>query len=381
MADPHAPLLALVLTGGGARAAYQVGFLRFLARVCPDLDIPILTGVSAGAINAAHLASHRGNLAEAVRDLEAIWRQISPAAVFRSDSWTLSRNLLGWMESFLTGGKRAKAAHRGFMDTSPLEAFLTSHLDNRNGVLLGVQEKIDDGRLKALGITTTDYGTGQAVTWVQGRQIDAWRRPHRRSRETELTTQHVLASAALPLLFPAVSLEGSWHGDGGLRLTAPLSPAMHLGAERILAVSNRYRRSQSEADESVIHGYPPAAQIIGTMMNAMFLDMLDFDAANMERFNGLIAQLPSSERDGLKPVQTMVLRPSADLGRLSAQFEKQLPRSLRFFTRGFGTRETDAPDSLSLLMFQPDYIEHLMQLGERDAKAQADTLSSFLKGQ
>ena len=191
----------------------------------------------------------------------------------------------------------------------------------------------------------------------------------------------MLASAALPLRFPAVSLEGSWHGDGGLRLTAPLSPAMRLGAERILAVSNRYRRSQSEADESVIHGYPPAAQIIGTMLNAMFLDMLDFDAANMERFNGLIAQLPSSERDGLKPVQTMVLRPSADLGRLSAQFEKQLPRSLRFFTRGFGTRETDAPDSLSLLMFQPDYIDHLMQLGERDAKAQADTLSSFLKGQ
>jgi NTE family protein len=370
--------LALVLTGGGARAAYQVGFLRFLATRFPNLDIPILTGVSAGAINAAHLAAHQGTFQESVEDLVALWQSITPEIIFRTDGWSLFKSLVRWSGRLVSGGAHTTPTPRGFVDTDPLARLLLEKLPNKDGLLTGLQEKIAAGRLKAVGITTTDYGTGQSVTWIEGRDVTPWVRPHRRSGFSTLSTRHVLASAALPLLFPAVRLDHSWHGDGGIRLTAPLAPAMHMGAQRIVAVSNRYHRSQDEAEQSVIHGYPPPAQVIGTLMNAMFLDMLDFDAANMERFNQLLEYVPLGQRGDLRRVDTAILRPSQDLGRLAAKIEPKLPRSVRFFTRGFGTRETEAPDSLSLLMFQPEYVSKLIALGEKDAQARADELTAFV---
>lgn len=380
MVDRTESGLALVLTGGGARAAYQVGCLRFLAQEAPHLNIPILSGVSAGAINAAHIASHPGSFREAILDLVELWQTLSPEEVFRTDTSALAISLLRWLSGFLSAGKWATKSSSCFMDTTPLSRFLEQHLPCDRGVLTGIQNNIDAGRLRALGITTTDYGTGQSVTWVQGRNIKPWQRPHRRSRAALLTTHHVLASSALPLLFPAVALDGGWHGDGGIRLTAPLSPAMHMGAERILAISNRYQRSQMEAETPVIGNYPPVAQILGTMMNAMFLDMLDFDASNAQRLNEFIPYLPLGHQKNLREVSTFVLRPSEDLGRTAARFESRLPTGLRFFARGLGARETESPDSLSMLMFQPDYIKRLIATGEKDARAQGDKLLRYVRG-
>jgi NTE family protein len=191
---------------------------------------------------------------------------------------------------------------------------------------------------------------------------------------------HVLASSALPFLFPAVQVDGAWYGDGGIRLTAPLSPAVHLGARRILAVSTRYARSRDEADRPAITSYPPPAQVAGVLYNAIFLDQLDSDAYQLRRINNLIAQLPKTQRDGLRHIELLMVRPSVDLGRLANEYEPELPRAFRFLTRGLGTRETRSNDLLSLLMFQNDYVTRLVELGEADAAARRPEIERFLVG-
>ena len=187
-----------------------------------------------------------------------------------------------------------------------------------------------------------------------------------------------MASTALPLLFPAVQLENAWYGDGGIRLAAPLSPVLHLGARRVLAISTRYEKGPDEVDETAIHGYPPPAQVAGVLLNSIFLDLLDNDALRLERLNQLLAMLPPEHRAGLEPVKLLVLRPSQDLGKLASQFEAQLPRSFRFLTRGLGTRETKSPDILSFVLFQPDYLRTLMEIGEADADARIEEIAHFL---
>ena len=187
-----------------------------------------------------------------------------------------------------------------------------------------------------------------------------------------------MASAALPLLFPAVQIGNAWYGDGGIRLTAPLSPALHLGAQRILAISTRYERSQQDWEDAKIAGYPPPAQVAGVLLNAVFLDQLDNDALRLERLNRLLEAIPEIERHGLRPIKLLVLRPSRDLGKLSSEFEAQLPKALRFLTRGLGTRETKSPDVLSLILFQPDYLRALMEIGEADAEKHSEEIRAFL---
>jgi NTE family protein len=378
MPDPDPGEFGIVLTGGGARAAYQVGFLRCLARSMPQARIPIITGVSAGAINAAFLAAHPGELAEAVHDLFDLWSNLSAEKVFRTDPITLGRSFVRWGLKLASGGRIEDGSVRSLVDASPLRRLLGRSLSAVDGEIQGIARNLESGRLKALALTALDYTTGQTVTWVQGREIPMWQRPHRRSAETRMTVDHVLASAALPLVFPAVRLGDSWFGDGGIRLAAPLSPALHLGATRILAISTRYERTQEEADRPHVVGYPPPAQIIGQLLNSVFLDVLDQDVLRAERFNHLIHELPPEERLGMNVVDIVVLRPSQDLGRLAAEYEPELPKTFRFLTRGLGTRETESPDFLSLLMFQPDYLRKLIEIGQEDAYRQRDRLVELI---
>jgi NTE family protein len=366
--------------GGGARAAYQVGFLRCLARHYPQLRVPYITGVSAGAINAAHLASHHGTFLQAVEELTELWANLSVEEVFRVDLGSLTRNLFTWAFKLVTGGVGTRGVHvRGLVETDPLRRFLTEVLHAVDGEITGISYNLERGRLKAVALSTSSYTTGQSVTWVQGDDIMEWERPQRRSRNTVLTVEHVMASSALPLFFPAVRLEEGWYGDGGVRLAAPLSPALHLGARRILAISTRYDRNLAEADRPVVAGYPPPAQIVGVLMNSIFLDLLDHDALRLDRLNRLLERLPFEDRMGLRPVKLMVLRPSSDLGRLAGRYEPKLPRAFRFLTRGMGTRDTESPDFLSLVLFQPDYLRALMEMGERDAEARRHEVAAFIE--
>jgi NTE family protein len=370
--------LALVMGGGGARGAYQVGLLRHLARRHPDLRLPILTGVSAGAVNVAHLAQHTGTFSAAVTSLERLWRSLSPEQVFRVDTPALASNFLRWGVRLVSGGTVVETQTRGLVDTTPLRTFLTRALLPQEGVLSGIEQNIARGSLRAVALSTTDYGTGQSIVWMQGRNIEEWERPKRRSVSTRLTVEHVMGSSALPFFFPAVKIEDSWHGDGGIRLTAPLSPALHLGAHKILAISTRYDRSQEEANRSLIRGYPPPAQVLSILYNAIFLDLIDQDVLRLEKMNFVLRKIPREQRAGMRVVNILVLRPSRDLGKLSGEYESLLPSPFRFLTRGLGTRQTASPDILSLLMFQENYLGRLIELGEADAEARADEIEAFL---
>jgi len=372
--------LAIVMSGGGARAAYQVGMLRWLARRHPGVRVPILTGVSAGAINAAFLASHTGPMPERIEELSQLWSGLTLDRVFRVDLWSLARNVMRLGVKLVSGGMIATPGTHAAVDTGPLWELLREALGGRHGELPGVDENLRRGDLKALAITTSSYSTGQSVTWVQGCGIPQWERPQRRSVNTRLSVRHVMASAALPIFFPAVEIDGQWYGDGGIRLVAPLAPPVHLGAGRIIAISTRYTRSAEEASRPSVASYPPPAQVIGSLFNAIFLDQFDADALTMERLNGLVAALPAGTYVPFRPVKLLVLRPTTDLARLATEHEKDLPRNFRFLTRGLGTRETRSNDLLSMVMFQPDYLKRLIDLGEKDAEARQSELDEIVEG-
>jgi len=358
--------LAVMLTGGGARAAYQVGLLRGLARHFPTVHFQIVTGVSAGAINAAFLAANGGSLQQKVDRLTDLWRVLECDRVFRPNY----ASLLPF---------RRRGMH-GLFGSEPLAALLGEilHCPARNAPIEGIRENLRHGTLEAVSLLTLDYSTGQTVRWIQGRAFDHFDGPNRRSALTEITIEHILASTALPFVFPAVRIGDRWHGDGGIRLSAPLSPALHLGATRVLAMSTGYQPAACEANGPVVRGYPPAAQILGQLVNAVFLDAIDEDVVRMERINEMIRRLPPAERDGLKPIDLFVLRPSRDLARLAAGYQRLLPRSMRLFIRALGGYETESSDFLSLLMFDPSYLRLLIEIGEEDVEARVGELGEFL---
>lgn len=372
--------LALVLGGGGARGAYQAGVLRGIGRQFPELRIPILTGISAGAVNAAHLARHPGPLQSAADDMAELWLGLEPENVYDVAVLPLIRNVIGWGARLISGGRRhGREPMRGMIDTSPLRGFLNRAFDaGADGTLPGIAHNIERGVLRAVALSAISYTTGQSVTWIQGRDVKLWQRPQRRSEKAHLTVQHVMASGALPMLFPAVRVGDEWFGDGGIRLTAPLSPALNLGAARILTISTRYQRTRTEAGRHAVDGYPPPAQVLGVLHNSIFLDAIDADIVRLQRFNRLLANLPPTKRHAMRIVEILVIRPSRDLAKLAGEFETRLPAVIRYLTRGWGTLQTASPDVLSLFLFQTDYVRRLIELGEADAVAQSARIHAFL---
>lgn len=367
--------LAVMLTGGGARAAYQVGLLRGIARHFPNLQFQIIAGVSAGAINAVFLAAAEGTIGERVDELRRMWCELETRHIFQFE-W---RRFIPFRSALapLFPRRRWRRPY-GWFDTTPLRQLLQKVLHaSPNRPIGGIERNIARGALKSVALITLDYSTGQSVRWVQGRHLDVFEGPNRRSEATKLTVEHVLASAALPFVFPAVRIGNEWHGDGGIRLAAPLSPAVHLGAARILAMSTGYQRTDAEARTPTVSGYPPAAQIMSQIINSVFLDVIDEDVVRMERMNEMIRKLPPSDRNGLRPIDLHVLRPSVDLGKLAADYERYLPWDLKATTRFFGSNETESPDFVSLLMFEPHYLQVLIELGERDIDSRVDELREF----
>lgn len=376
MTDSREARPALVLSGGGARAAYQVGVLRYLGRQRPEKRFPVLAGVSAGAINIAHLASHPGNARDATEALARHWRGLTTGDIFRSDPVTVARTAARWIWVLGSGGTRLGPRARSLVDTSPLRSFLENAIDPP-----GIEENIRRGRLRAAAITATSYQTGRTVTFVHGvPEVSLWERPQRRAVRDTLGVDHVMASSALPLLFPAEKVRGEYYGDGSIRQAAPLAPAVHLGADRILTISARYERSVEEAATPAVEGYPPPTQVMGLLFNNIFLDSLDADAARLERINRLLAGCDRWEHPvgDLHPVDLMVLRPSEDLGALATRYREELPRTLRFLLGGLGSREGRESDFVSYLLFAPGYLSRLIEMGERDAEAQWHRIEKFL---
>lgn len=369
--------VALVLGGGGARAAYQVGVLRAFGRRCPGVAPKLLAGVSAGAINIAHLANRPGTFAEACETLHRIWSRIEVQRVFEARNARLAYHAFCVLMRTVVGFAPTLEPIRGMVDARPLRRFLQEAYGGSH--FAGIGRNIATGQVDAVAILALHYATGRTISFCEGRSIVDWDRPMRRNMQVELRLDHVLASSALPLFFPSIEVDGEWYGDGGVRLISPLAPAMHLGAERIVAISTRYRPSGDEAAQNRFDGPPTPAQIGGNLFGAIFLDALDNDARMLERINDLLASCPGGAEAGLRPIELLVVRPSEDLGRLANEFEPRLPGMFRFLTRRLGTRPARSQELLSTVLFQEDYVHRLMEIGERDGEAHADALVRFLK--
>ena len=372
---------ALVLSGGGARAAYQVGCLRALSQALPNYRPQILTGVSAGAINATHLAAFQGSWQESVEALVGLWQHMRTDKVYRTGLGPMMGRMAHWGLHFVSGGRLGRKDIRGMVQNAPLRSYLQEHLaaDPATGEICGVDQNLADGWLKALAVMTTNYASGRSEAWVDTLEETIWSGSQVSARPTSLTIDHVMASAALPFFFPAVRLRNHWHGDGGVRLAAPLSPALRLGAKRILAVSPRVKPQRPE--EGLATSYPSPGQVAGVMLNAVFLDLLDFDALQMQRINDLLRRIPQQNWGNQRQVDVMVLRPQQDLGQIARQSQPEMPGAFRFFAGGFGGRDEPTADALSMVNFEPGYVGQLIAFGEQDTHERMDEIEAFLRGQ
>jgi NTE family protein len=367
---------ALLLVGGGARAAYQAGVLRSLARSFPELRFPILTGVSAGAINISLLANSTEEFSRTAEQLVGLWKSLTIDQVFRTEFRTLGSAVLKWAVRMAAGGTSSLPAVREVVDTSPLRNFLRRALDAPDGMLRGIDANLRSGRLSAVGITTSKYPSGQSTTWVQGRDTASWQHAERCGVPAALSVEHIMASSALPLVFPAVKLSNGWHGDGGVRLTSPLASSVYLGADRIVAIATLPSPGRSET-ASPFNDYPPTSSVLGMLIDSVFVDMLDADAMAMRQLNQLVGE-NSRSPCGPRSADVLVIRPSEDLGALAREFETELPRALRQVFQALGSHKSDRSNVIATLLFEPRYLRRVIEIGERDGLQRRDELAVFL---
>ena len=375
----------LVLTGGGARGAYQVGVLRGIAELLGgSLDstpFRVLAGVSAGAINASFLATQASDFAAATEGLWQLWARLHMDGVFDTSPAALSRNGARLVAELGLGGLVRTRRVNHLLDTKPLRRLLEQEV--RADV---IAEKVRRGVLHGVAVTATNYDTGAAVTFFQGpAEAAGWCRSARMAVRGDITPEHVLASAALPVFFPPVTVAGHAYGDGCIRMTAPLSPAIHLGADRILAIGIRYPRPAETTLRLQEQAAPPGptslADIAGVLLNAVFLDALETDLERMERINRTVALIPEARRSEhtLRHVPVLAIRPSQDLGRLASTRFDAFPMPVRHLLRGLGASQETGWDLLSYLAFDSAYTEALLELGRRDAHAHEAALRRFFE--
>ncbi|WP_068812799.1 patatin-like phospholipase family protein [Pseudohongiella nitratireducens] len=362
------PQTALVLSGGGARAAYQVGVMRGIARILND-DRPnpfrIISGTSAGALNATGLATHAHKLKTSVRMLEYVWENITIDRVYRLDSSGLLSSASNWVFSFLANRGRKMAP--SLLDNRPLQELLSSVLK-----LERVGENMSLGYLDSLVVNASGYSSGESVSFFQStKEVDNWSRPHRIGIRTELRHQHLMASTAIPSLFPAIKINREYFGDGAIRQLAPLSPAIHLGAEKILAIGvSGSRRKHPAKDEDVAQ--PSLSQILGHILNSAFVDSLEHDIATLQRHNALLAQCRGKPAHDIRPIDLLSITPSEDPNHIADAHYHRLPKSIRLFLR-----DTNSNSLASLLMFDHHYCSDLMKLGIADAQAKREQVLKF----
>jgi NTE family protein len=365
--------VGLVLPGGGARGAYQAGVLLAIADLLPGggNPFPIVVGASVGAINAAMVASRALNYKAGVRELADLWSKLQTSDVYRTDLKTIISGGLHWLLSLTFGGFFHNP--RSFLDNEPLQRLLQRNVD-----FALIHEAIKRGALHALGISTSSYSRGSAVTFVEGVEgIGAWRRARREGLPCRLTADHIMASLALPFLFPACRIGTEYFGDGSLRLTAPLSPAIRLGADRILVIG--IRDLQRDAAPSAPAAYPTLGNLAGYLLDLLFMDNLDADIERLQRINNTLSLIAPAERSGtpLRTIDVMTVEPSRDLRDIAGHHAEAMPRNIRMLMRGIGAWDSEWRLA-SYLLFEPPYIRALIDLGYGDAMARGDALAAFL---
>jgi NTE family protein len=375
----------LVLTGGGARAAYQVGALRALADVLGPGPMPfdIIAGISAGAINSLVVATGAEDFIRVTQRLRATWESLSPDRVFRTGTLRLATIGGRWIRDLSAGGLIGKSGINYLLDPAPLRRLLESEVPVGR-----MRRHLRAGRLRGVAVSATNYHTGAGVTFYEGAaDIQPWLRSTRLGIRSRITLDHVMASAAIPVFFPPIRIDGTFYGDGCVRMNHPMSPAIHLGAERILAVSVRYlrppgdtlRKQAKEKDDTL-----PLSEIAGVLLNAVFLDSLDADLERLQRINKTLALIPRERLNSsdveMRQVPALVLRPSQDLGKLAADEYERFPAMLRYLLKGIGASGHAGEDLLSYLAFEPIYLKRVMDLGYADTLARRDEIEEFFLG-
>ena len=365
-ASPAVP--ALVLSGGGARTAYQAGVLRYLGEAFPETPLPIVTASGIGAVNAAFLTGQARPWREATQAVGTLWSRLRPDRVFEPQSlWDLVGQLV----------RHAPSTKQSLLDPAPLRQQLTDRLPTEaDGTLSGVQDALEEGWLEAVAVTTTHYASLTTVTWTQGQSLEGWPQARRSARTTALTIDHAMAAGALALLYPAVSIQDEWHGAGAGMLH-PLSPALRLGGDRILAVSTRPETEERTGAEE--ESYPSPLQIASILSNTLFEDTVDADAASLDRINRLARKLSPDEREGLDPVDVFVLRPSVDLTAVAEGLDVGVGASLGAVLQYLHGEETRLPDLSSMLLYEPEYLRRLLLIGYTDAQNQHGRIAHVLR--
>ncbi len=373
------PVVGLILSGGGARAAYQVGVLKAIAAMLPEgapNPFPVICGSSAGALNAAALAIYATHFHEGVHRLVHVWRNFRVDQVFRADARGILLNGLRWGAALFFGGLGRRNPH-ALLDRTPLRRLLQARLPCER-----IRDAIDAGALRALSITCSGYGSGQSVTFYQGvATIAPWNRVRRIGCPAEITYDHLMASSALPLIFAAEKINREYFGDGSMRQASPLSPALHLGAGRVLVIGLRQEAKASPVRENGGE-YPPLAQIAGHVLNSIFLDSLEADLERLRRINRTVEMIPPAQRAhtefGLRVVDALVISPSQELERIAAQHAHRLPRAVRFLLRGVGVANRRGANLVSYLLFEKSYCRDLIALGYADAMMRREEILRFL---
>ena len=371
------PRAGLVLTGGGARAAYQVGVVKAVRDILGNPvrnPFPILCGTSAGAINAATLAVFAGNFSRGVGNLLEVWENMRCEHIYRTDAWSILKSGARWLAAMMLISRHNPIS---LLDNDPLKQMLSKNLEFER-----IQLHIDSGALYAACVTASGYTSGQSVSFFQGGSgLEGWERNQRIGAAVPLNLELLLASSALPFIFPAVKFNREYFGDGSMRQIAPVSPALHLGADRVLIVgTGRQSSDQARARSNI---YPSLAQIAGHALNSIFLDSLMVDIERLERINRTVRLIPSDRMSDttvqLRPVKVLFVSPSQPLERIAARFVHELPRTVRFILRPTGALNRSGSNLASYLLFEESFCRALIDLGYQDTAAREAEVKEFFE--
>ncbi len=373
--------IGLILTGGGARAAYQVGVLKAIAESMPrraHSPFQIVCGTSAGALNAAALAANAKNFRKGVQYLDNTWKGFHAHHIYRTDMIGVFNNSMLWLAGMLFSAIGINRLNQvSLLDNSPLVELLEDMVPYEK-----IQENIDAGLLHALSITTSGYGSGQSVTFYQGvKQLEPWRRTGRVGTPAQIEIKHLLASAALPFIFQAILINREYFGDGSMRQIAPISPALHLGATRVLIIgvtTNGYTAEHPERSE--LNEYPSLARIAGHALNSIFLDSMEVDLERLKKINDLVAIMPEEmrERANLRHVDVLVVSPSQPLEKIAERYAAEMPWTIRLLLRLVGARAHSGGILISYLLSESKFTRALIDLGYQDAMKRREEIMRFL---
>ncbi|WP_374073280.1 patatin-like phospholipase family protein [Bdellovibrio bacteriovorus] len=374
------PQLGLVLSGGGARGAYQAGVLAALSHIAAKINIRdpfrIYTGVSAGAINVGLLVANPGDFVESSKQLTGLWSHIDSDQVFYADLMALSRGGLQWMTELSLGGFKKEQALRSLLSTHPLHSFLSEKCHFQE-----IEKKINLGKLRAVGISALDYDSISTVTFYQGMaDIEPWERGMHRSERATLDVDHIMASSAIPLLFPPIKIGERYYGDGCIRNQSPCGPAIYMGADKIIAIGVRRRQDTSFTYHHRETGeIPTVSKVANVLMNAVMMDGLEADIQRIEQINQSYSLLTPHEkkRVALREVESLWISPSVDFSEIASKKSGELPRMIRYLLRGPGSLE-ESSEMLSYLLFTPTYCKQLIEIGFADGMKERDQIEQIL---